>query len=97
MTILETSEMSIPVQSVTVAGSIEAGFRMNWVTASATDDDEFVEAELCSGAGCGSPYMTLAIKLDDGTHVYERVDVREFLGDWIDSALARAVTREGEE
>lgn len=64
-----------------------AGFRQMWLEG---DDPETATTfEMCAGAGCGSPYLTIAVEVPGHPKVYEYVDVRELL-----EARVRAIVGE---
>jgi len=80
------TEMNIPV--ATVPDALHAGFRQLWIEAQAGD----VQATLFSGAGLGSPFLTLSVEKNDQTF-YETIDVTDFLEQWINQAIERAEQR----
>lgn len=69
----------VPVKVYRTDGfpTIFAGFRVGWL--SGEDPTTGASFELDSGAGCGSPYMTLRVEIPGKPTVYEYVDIREFL------------------
>lgn len=85
--VLATSELTVAVE--TVEHTLHAGFRQEWTTA----ESDGVHADLCVGAGLGSPYMVLTVEREGKTTIHETVDVRTFLPGWIDAAIARADER----
>jgi hypothetical protein len=66
---------------------IFAGFRVDWV--SGDDPATGVTFQSAAGAGCGSPYLTLAVEVPGHPMVYEYVDVRELV-----EARVRAIVDE---
>ena len=78
--------MNVPV--ATVPDALHAGFRQLWIEAETGD----VHATLFSGAGLGTPYLTLSIE-KDGETFYETIDVTDFLENWITQAIERAEQR----
>jgi hypothetical protein len=80
------TDMTVPVATLGAHGALALGFRQHWVEASA----DGVEAELASGAGLGSSYLTLSVSRPGKDTIYETVDVRDFLPGWINAAIARA-------
>lgn len=71
----------------TNAPTIFAGFRQSWI--SGKDPESGATFELGSGAGWGTPYMTLEVRLPDGTVIDEYVDVTEFLQERVAQIVAR--------
>jgi hypothetical protein len=80
------TEMNVPV--ATVPDALHAGFRQLWIEAETGD----IHATLFSGAGLGTPYLTLSIE-KDGETIYETIDVTDFLEHWITQAIERAEQR----
>lgn len=78
------AEHDVVMHARKVESSIEAGFRVQWLSGESDD----VKAELCAGAGFGSPYMTLSLDIGD-KHVEEVVDMRDVLPRWVDAVVAR--------
>jgi hypothetical protein len=72
-----------------VESSIEAGFRMEWLSG---EDDELGEVTLTSGAGCGSKWMVMSLKHPQLGSIEEVVDMTEFLQAWAEAAIARGAT-----
>lgn len=87
----QVTDMTVPVASVPDA--LHAGFRQEFVTAD--DEKTGVQATLYSGAGLGSPYLTLMVDRPGKPVVVETVKVTDFLPDWITAALARADAEAG--
>lgn len=79
-----TSTIEVPV--ATVSDTMHAGLRQTFVTA---ETDE-VTAELTSGAGLASPYLILTVERPGKPDIRETIDVRDFLPNWVDAAIARA-------
>lgn len=75
---------SLTVPVVSTDNAMYAGLRQEWITA----EDGDVKAVLTSGAGLGSPYLVLSVRVDGDTF-YETIDVTSFLPEWIKSAIAR--------
>ena len=85
----EVTEMNVPVASV--PNALHVGFRQEWLSAESGD----IHAILFSGAGLGSPFLTLSIKRgdDDAEPIYETIDITDFLEHWINQAIERAEQR----
>jgi len=80
--------MNVPVASVPDA--LHAGFRQMWMEAESGD----IHATLFSGAGLGSPFLTLSItRGEDAEPIYETIDITDFLESWINQAIERAEQR----
>ena len=58
---------------------------VNWIDGESSDGE--VVFNLTAGAGVGSPYMTLNVKVD-GKSMNEYVDVRDLLTDWVERIVA---------
>lgn len=82
--VTQVNMMEVPV--ATVSDTLHAGFRQEFIAAEA----EGVSATLNSGAGLGSSYLTLIVERPGKPVIYETIDARDFLPNWIDAALARA-------
>ena len=78
-----TATLTIPV--AVVENGLTLGLRQAWIEA----QDDGVDAYLASGAGLGSPYLILTVERPGKSTIREAVDVRDFLPDWIDAAIAR--------
>ena len=79
---------------------IFAGFRQNWIDATQAENKEDgtlgVEADLSSGAGWGSPYLTLTVRVKGPEIVYEYVDIREFFEARINAIVKEIEDKEEE-
>ena len=62
------------------------GLRQHWVAAGNSE----IEAELGSGAGLGSPFLTLVVRRNGKTIAQETIDIQGPLQVWIDDAIARS-------
>jgi hypothetical protein len=69
---------------------IAAGLRQHWSDGSYGD----LEFEVSSGAGLGSPWLTLLVKRDGKTIAQEVVDLRDLVPAWLDAILADGPTPE---
>lgn len=85
--VIESDTIEVPVAAV--SDGLHIGLRQHWVTAEA----DGIEANLASGAGLGSGYLSLSIEREGKPTIYESIDVRDFLPNWIDAAVARADAR----
>jgi hypothetical protein len=85
--IIESFQIPLDVQEVTVTGAIECGFQVEWVTATAEDG---AEIDASAGAGVGSAWMTVRVTRGDQTR-YARVDIRPVVQQIAD----RFLTEEG--
>ena len=70
----------------TDAPTIFAGFTVNWIEGHSPDGT--VEFDLNCGAGLGSKYMTLRVKIADHDPIYEYVDITEVLQSRIEAIVA---------
>lgn len=86
-TILELSSLTVDVETTTVEGSIECGFKTQWIEA--TSAETGFHAVLYGGAGLGNPYLQLAVTTPDGRTLHERIDARAMFEAWIDAATNR--------
>jgi hypothetical protein len=93
MPVLDTVEMTVTVQTEDVLESIRHGFRMAWIDGV----EGGFQISLTAGAGCGNKWLSLSIRLPDGEHVYESIDMASMLQDWYTSALERHVERKAKE
>ena len=57
------------------------GFRQGWISG----EGDGVEFSLDSGAGLGNPYLTLHVEFEDGTTVWENIDMRTLVTAWVNS------------
>lgn len=92
-----TLEPVMPVEAIEirprrVESSIEAGFRVDWLTASGDDAGDCDLIELTAGAGVGSKWMCLHVKHPELGTIDEVVDMSEFVQTWVKAALARGAT-----
>jgi hypothetical protein len=71
--------------------TIFCGFQINWLEGE--DPETGTKFDLSSGAGLGSKYMTLKVKVPDHDTVYEYVDLTEVLEQRI-VAIIKEVTGE---
>jgi hypothetical protein len=67
-------------------GGMGLGLRQSWVEIEG-QEGKFIEADLSCGAGLGTPWLTLAMTLPDGTVIREVIDVRQVLPLWIGAIL----------
>jgi len=79
----QVTRMEVPVACVPDA--LHVGFRQEWISAESGD----TQATLFTGAGLGSPFLTLQVKQSETT-IYETIDVTDFLEHWITQAIERA-------
>lgn len=92
LTLDPLAEHDVVMPARKVESSIAAGFRVDWVSG----DNDDVTFQLCAGAGFGSPYMVLTVKLD-GRDVQEVVDMRDVLPAWVNAVVARERAEVSEE
>jgi hypothetical protein len=81
-----TSEQVVKVHRTDGTPTLFAGLRQDWM--SGTEDESGVEFMMTSGAGLGSPYLTISVTFPDGSKVYEFVDMTEFLTDRLNAIVA---------
>lgn len=62
-----------------------AGLRQEWLTGE--DPASGAEFSLTSGAGLGSPYLMLSVRMPDGETIREAVDVRDLVTQWVSQVL----------
>src|SRR3954470_13911188 len=74
-----------------VETALAAGFRVDWLDGKATVDGSDVEFDLTAGAGVGSPYLILTVKVD-GDRREEIVDMAEVVRKWVAAVLAEGPT-----
>jgi hypothetical protein len=85
--IMETpTEVKLPRRRV--ESLIPAGFRQLWSDGTYGD----LEFEVSSGAGLGSPWLTLLVKRDGATIAQEVVNLRELVPAWLDAVVADGPT-----
>lgn len=77
------STHAIEIEEVDCCGSMNTGFRMDWIEAKT----EEVEINLTCGAGCGSPWMQIRVEEAGKPPRYFRSDMRKFLSQFIDTVL----------
>lgn len=91
--LLNREPLPLPVRRV--ENSMPCGLRMGWLDAEDTDPDSPVDSvTLTAGAGCGSPWMVLTIKMTDGSRIEEAVDMRDVVASWVAAAVAAGPTPE---
>lgn len=94
--VIDRAPLQLPVRRV--ESSLAAGFRTDWLSGTASDSpDNVVEFRLTSGAGVGSPYMTLVIDHPTLGTIEEVVDMRDALQVWMKSAIAAGATPKGDD
>ena len=64
-------ELPVSVEEIHVDDAIRAGFKMEWMSA----ETQYGESDMCSGAGCGSPWVTIKVATVQGAKNY-RIDMR---------------------
>lgn len=69
------------VSAVRHEDTLFVGLRQEWL--SGEDEENGVEFSLTSGAGLGSPYLTLTVELPNDGVVREVVDVRDLVTQWV--------------
>jgi hypothetical protein len=78
-----------------IESSIPCGFQAEWIDGEDNDpDSEVQDFNLSAGAGWGSAYMVLTVRMKDGPDRIEVVDVREFLPQWITRVIEAGPTPE---
>lgn len=92
--VMEREPLLLPVRRV--ENTIPCGFRVNWFDGEhdLEDGSGRIEYNVDSGAGCGSRWLTLVIKMPDGTYRYECADMAEFAQRWLQSVLDAGPTPE---
>jgi hypothetical protein len=78
---------TLTVESVRHDSTLFAGLRQAWIDGA--EPDTGMSFDLTCGAGLGSPYLVLSVKLADGTKVSETIDIRPLLTAWVDSVVTQ--------
>lgn len=73
-TIGEPFELPVSVQEVTTLGSMECGFRMDWMSG---QDEAGNKVEATSGAGLGSPWLLVSYTPVGGESRQARVNITD--------------------
>lgn len=76
---ITVGHVEVPVKVYRTDGfpPIFAGFRTEWL--SGEDPDTGAEFDMTAGAGCGSEYLTITVKVPGKPTVYEYVDITELM------------------
>ena len=93
--LMEREPLPLPVRRV--ESTLPAGLRIGWFDGETADPDFPVESfSMTSGAGVGSSWLCLELKMKDGTTISEVVDMAAVALAWIDAAVAAGPTPEVE-
>ena len=68
-----------------------AGLRANWLDGD--DPETGTTFSLCTGAGLGSPYLTIDVEVPGHPKVYEYVDIRELLEDRVRAIITELTAK----
>lgn len=75
-----------------VESSMAAGFRVGWLSGG----DSIYEFEVLAGAGVGSKYLILTVKIRDGETIAEEIiDIEDLTRRWIGNVLDNPTRQEG--
>jgi hypothetical protein len=81
-----TGERILTVAATAHDDLLFAGFRQEWISGVASDDSG-VTFDLTSGAGLGSPYLTVTLHRNGTLLATEVVDVRDLVVPWVNQIL----------
>lgn len=77
--------LAVELEEIDLLTAIECGFRVSWLEGKVGDR---ITVELCAGAGCGSPWLTVDVKTGDDDRRAFRIDARKIVEAVLEHATA---------